>query len=236
MKPHWFIFLILLLISCNAGKRDIPPIAVGMTYDEVEKLVGKPKEIRRGANELDYSSLESLTLDELNVLDIDSAKSAVSRGDSSVWAHKKEVKTIGSLIYVTWVFEKYDLDTNYVFKKLFRMVKDTVTETAYYLNDHKVSKRNWDKADIHDYMRTDYQGDAEMVTFGGRDRGQYNLGYERIDTKTKRPVSRIVEYKTASGSAKEYYQVTKEFCITFDASSGRVVTSGYQPVAVVPIR
>lgn len=100
--------MLFSLAACTAKK---PDIKVGMTYDEVEKAIGRPEAITRGVNQV--------SLDEEGYF---------------------EVQTIGQLLYVTWQYP------------------DTITANEY---------------------------------------------------------------------SKRFYEVK---CVTFDASSGRVVTSGYQPV------
>lgn len=52
---------IAFLASCNSPKEKLSDIAVGMTYDEVEEVLGKPKQIVRGANQLQMKSIDVLT-------------------------------------------------------------------------------------------------------------------------------------------------------------------------------
>jgi len=223
---------IAFLESCNSSKEKLPDIAVGMTYDEVEEVLGKPRQIVRGANQLQMKSIDDLTFDQLADLDLDSAKVANAYGDSLVWGAENIVQTIGELIYVTWVFERSEVDTFHVFKKSFREWFDTVNIISYYLDERKVDKRIYQMAKIGDYLTVDDEGQLTVTTFGGEDKGKYYLGATRIDKKFSRPELVVTNDRVRQPSIREYYLVNQLYCVVFDASSGRVVFSGFQPFSV----
>jgi len=51
----WFIFLILLLVASCSSKDPEKVIHLGMMYDEVEDILGKPQAIREGITYIDSS-------------------------------------------------------------------------------------------------------------------------------------------------------------------------------------
>ncbi len=226
------LLIILLAPSCISPKEKLPTILVGMTYDEVEKLLGKPKQIVRGANQLAPEPISSISLEDLSSLDLDLAKSALSRGDSAVWPTNHNVQTVGNLIYVTWVYEQARVDTHYVFKKVFHPKMDTSIVILYLLDDQRVDKGVFETADVGDYLSRDYRGRYKVGTFGGKDKGKYYMGATRIDKKVSRPEKLVNKTMIQDPSVKEYYFVQQTYCVIFDASSGRVVTSGFQPFAI----
>jgi hypothetical protein len=122
------------LVSCSGKKSDI---TVGMTYDEVEKVLGKPMLITRGVNELRWSD-----------------------GDTVVFPASTEVHNTGELLYVTWTMYDRKTDTLHTFQL-------------------------WDGKKINEV-----------------------------------PV-------------KKYYEVHEVYCVNFEASSGRVVMMGYEPLFCV---
>lgn len=186
----------ITFLSCSAKK---PHIAVGMTYDEVEKTLGKPSEITRGVSDLIvdngwessvklavdsltsgiYSSVPDFMMSgiladvELDMIAADS--SARASGDTLSWIFPQTTETTGQLLYVTWWFPKTrKVDTFHVF--YFRPIKNPSDK----------------------------------------------FGFDPVSIQ-KPPI-------------RKYYAVVQHYAIVFDASSGRVVTSGYQPTLVAECR
>lgn len=211
MKYHYFFitnsFLFSLAIcSCNKSL-NFERIKVGMTYNEVEGLVGKPSVIDRGAKELKLD-VDDLSLSELALINpqirpnlseeeqklevlrtkVDIARAHLARlqepasanwGDSTVadlprWVAPYHVKTVGQLLYVTWVFQASKVDTHYVLR-------------------------------------------------GGH-------GVESTTESTNIPENK--PRASARISDRTQFLVTRFFNVIFDASSGRVVLSGYYPMTV----
>lgn len=123
----------------------------------------------------------------------------------------------------------------HVFKKAFREWSDTVNSISYYLDERKVDKRIYQMAKIGDYLTVDDEGQLTVATFGKEDKGKYYLGATRIDKKFSRPELVVTNDRTRQPSIREYYLVNQLYCVVFDASSGRVVSSGFQPFSVQQI-
>jgi len=227
MSPKAKITLILLgFFAWECGEQPKAAITVGMTYEEVEAILGKPMEIARGVNQLSIRQFEEMTVDEYVSYDIDSTKAALSRGDATVWRAIRDIETVGTLIYVTWVYGQTSVDTHYAFKRVFLEKKDTSTTYSYFLNDEIVQKRIFDVAKVGNYLLPEPEGGYEIIVEPGY------TPVHRIDRKTILPRTIIETIRTQKPSVREYYYVKQVYRVTFDASSGRVVQSGLQPFEV----
>lgn len=92
-----FLVVSCVAVSCIDTRPFIEKtkdIAVGMTYDGVEKLLGKPAEITRGVAQL-------------------------AEGSSGTQS-AEGIETIGGLIYVSWLFREIKVDTNYTTVKVYK--------------------------------------------------------------------------------------------------------------------
>ncbi|MCB0458532.1 MAG: hypothetical protein KDC74_00750 [Flavobacteriaceae bacterium] len=237
MKVLFYTILLSVLIfntGCNKDKK-FSEIKVGMTYDEVEKILEKPISITRGANELN-SDLDDVPIETLKKLIIESTEGEI---DSARWLLPQKVKTVGNLIYVTWVYNESKKDTFYVLRNTFKKVKDTVITKVpvYYLGNRKVSKSEFDKSDGYEYRLHDNRVVDKSVYEPYYVSGVYKLPppkkiNKRIEYKIN---TNLISKKVKDSTEKEYYVVDSKYCVIFDASSGRVTNIGYFPFNVTQI-
>ena len=167
-----FILIQILFISCGDIDKS-SDIKVGMTYDEVESLLGKPSSISRGANELEFdadflmtSGKRLVKLSEMN---------KETKLDTSLWLAPHQIQTVGKLIYVNWAYDKAKSDTFFVLLNNIKQQRDTT------------------------------------FIYG---------------------VMRIEHYEVIESIEKVYYEVGYQYSVIFDASSGRITSSGYCPFFV----
>lgn len=225
--------LLMILIGISGCRtREAPDtLRVGMTYDEVENILGKPNQIARGVNELTYDA-EQLTREEIRT-------SHTVREDSyppNQWVVRRVINTTGALMYVTWVYDQSKYETCWVHRKNFSVVYDTIPVKEYFINGERVSKDDYDLVDEYAYFRTtdasgQYISKREWERLGAT---FPDLRRGRIKAE-KRIISRapkIVRKEIQSGLKRKYYEVMNKFSAVFDASSGRLVTQGYFPFAV----
>jgi len=235
--------IVTVLFSCGE-KKENSTINVGMTYEEVESVLGKPISILRGVNVL-YPEVDSMLQETSRIINLDTTE---TRDDIKRWFALHKVKTDGESMYVTWVYEKTKTDTFYV---LFDNYKEGQTITkkvpVYYLGDKKVSKEEYNAAT------------GSLYKESGETSKQQN--YNQTGQKTKVPVDSVqlkqpkmkdkqtkekliekrIEYVTTTvGSSKAVvesvdkvnYVVEYKLCVVFDASSGRVTKYDYFPFSV----
>lgn len=281
----------LSLVSCSGKK---PDVTVGMTYDEVEKLLGKPGQITRGVSQLSTDqwsdTIQAITnrirfgeysqgdLDRAEALvDITADSAARASGDSLIWLVPMNVETTGQLIYITWMYPETKVDTFHIFQKVFVTETDTVrkefsvangkymsgVDTTYFLNNYSIDRELYTHAEVGGYWGPAfnlpmlkevsyahyYKAGLGAVVVGVKGDEQsrklmQGAGYSLISNKhieTKEiyrtnyasKISQTYRPKRVQQpSAKKYYAVYETRCVTFDASSGRVVTAGYQPIFV----
>lgn len=250
----WGVLVSLVLTACgsrdeskkqnvNAGVSNRDSIKVGMTYDEVEKLLGKPFQITRGANQTTYSSSVDISLlKERGVDDIDRRLRelkfiravAETAKDNNVWIEEKHIETTGQLIYVNWVYSDASADTNFVWlAKSFVPKKETVfVAPQYIVNNGTVTKEEFDKV-----------GQLVYRTYSGSwiiSKGEWEAEKKEHPTEMPAPKpakkeirnKRVVEGSVPGEIVKKFFIVRKFYCVLFDASSGRVVQSGFQPFYV----
>ncbi|MGD0590742.1 MAG: hypothetical protein ABSA44_08090 [Bacteroidota bacterium] len=236
MKIYIFTISILctslIMLGCNKTD-NTQAIKVGMTYEEVESLLGKPISIDRGANELklDVDKLSLLEISYFNPkinpsdnsdnqeheirqtkIDILNNDLSIMRGESKVnsmfWAAPHSVQTVGNLIYVAWVYERSRIDTHYIVyeNRIVHAQTDTIVGLHYYVDGKEVSKNSYENIS----------------------------GFINIPKNIKnesRPRTR--SWTEIDSNAKKYYLVVRKYTVLFDASSGRVVSSGYSPMFVI---
>ena len=226
-------------VKAEASNRD--SIKVGMTYDEVEKLLSKPSQILRGSNQLEMnlpSSGDGATLRDIEArlkeLKFMRAVAETARA-LNVWPYPHEVKTIGQLIYVNWVYSEPSFDTNYVWIENKEIRNETFQVVDAYLLNGRVVEKKW-----YDHFK-----EGEPVYRNSED--IYLSKREWEEQKNSRPgtvwpvepAEKTIRYSAKQRQltiplepTKKFYVVTKMFCVLFDASSGRVVQSGFQPFFV----
>lgn len=224
--------LVLGLVSgCRESNESKKEIKVGMTYDEVERVRGKPWQILRGANQLDLDSKE---------LGEDERKSAYFENDSlslpGAWVAREVVKTVGNLIYVNWVYQESRLDTHYVFYQKYQMVLDSTPIRKYFVNDVEVTREEYGLV-----------GDLAYYNLLGRiiskeeweKRQKMGPGLVERPKKARKEIVKAgfkaTQREMKAGVGRKYYAVQNLYCVLFDASSGRVVASGYYPFSVLPV-
>lgn len=232
----FFILPILSFLSCK-NSIEISKIKVGMTYDEVENIVGKPISITRGANEFsfinpkrDYNYPPYLTHTSYDSVNLDSTR----------WIYKPDIITIGNLIYVTWVYKMMKIDTNYILVDKYKKKFDTnyTPITSYYLGNEKVNKDEYEKSD--GYIYKNYRGektDKQLYYFNLNKIGLVNLPKpEKIEKKIiHSSLKNISSHNEIEKTVKYFYKTTFQFCVLFDAASGRVTNVGYFPFEMVKL-
>ncbi len=211
----YFLLLLVVYIFIGCDKKDdrAKEITVGMTYDEVESIIGKPSQIERGTRELDFES---------KVIDIlDSSAAAGYEGilikkyfpnDSAKQLRSKpNVESFGQLIYVTWRYSNknensyfYVLERKNVYSKIPKRVQ------RYFLNGTRVSKKEYEFEEWRQRVQLQTMEVKKHTDFG-------------IDS---------IKVKVGIDTIRINYQVSKYYCVVFDASSGRVVKSEYVPYYV----
>lgn len=259
-----------LLFGCG-GNKDHPipkagPISeinVGMTYDEVEKLIGRPQGIARGVAQLKFD------IDELSKEEVLSALSdlsgnaeydllhgklilakeylAILQMDSAygsrLWAGRKTIEVVGQLIYVTWIYARPKVDTFFVHIKSFSTHCDTTFSRAddYIINGTlAVDKETYDEI-TDKFWRQGKRviGPTEYHTYDPYPRLRRELdGPVKVISKTiiPRGMRRIVTRKRMRDTpSASRFLVLQSYCIVFDSSSGRVVSTSYLPVLVSKI-
>jgi len=256
----------VLLVGCGPKEPPFGEIKIGMTYEEVEKLVGKPVSIERGVTELvaktftlpqnpklSFSSahpeaglrairtrrrgVDSIYLaNELAIseLEVDTAALQPYLKDSiHIWFYEKQVDHVGALASVTWKFQQVRYDTFFAFFKRFEVKESTPPpRVGYFLNDREVPKRTWDAASagVHDYLTRSNR----ITTYSRTDFGKYYLGEERVDRKYTKivPSGRVKKDLVKIAPVKKRWTVKNVRAVVFDASSGRVIRTGYLPEMV----
>lgn len=271
---------VFLLCGCATEKKSDTvkkTIPVGSTYDEVEKLLGKPQMISRGVSMLNFG-VEELTREELlsavanpsNNIELDVinggiqmlttakeiAEKAISDNayEARFWPGRKTVITQGELIYVTWAYySDTKTDTATVLTNFFTVRCDTSMSSSvpydYQIDatihdisitfDHtfhfdkktyeKISDRFW-FTDREEEILTEKE--YRNGNYRGNIHGPATVNARRIVT---RPSKMQITRKAIPISSKQMYATTNVYCVVFDASSGRVVMSGYQPMFVTKI-
>ena len=236
------IVLLILAFGCDRDSGDVgdlskirvdwkDSIKVGMTYDEVEKLLGKPTEIRRGVEEYDVDPQNFMTSEELLALDL--VDSLIYR-DKKYWPVPRKLHTIGQLIYVTWVFSDHQIDTGYVIFNRKEWGKFSDTDVKYFVNDQIVDKWLFDQ--IGDYVHLSPTGDPISKSMWDRYKDSEDLtGLKpKGPVKARKHIDRGETYRFVRDlENRKYYKEVSYFAVVFDASSGRVVRSGFHPFDII---
>ncbi|HUI29006.1 MAG TPA: hypothetical protein VLX91_02225 [Candidatus Acidoferrales bacterium] len=212
---------VLMVNSCSSKK---PTIAVGMTYDEVEKALGKPSQIARGVNQLHpdeqwadahHAMMAKLayfiwTTGELNVptSDEEMVKEIVKAEERGM---VKEDKLLYS------IFPSYG-----------HFTRDSL---AQHLDGLYFSRA----ADLCGKDTLAWACPQSVETTGQL----IYVTWKYPETKTDTSYAyqfRLTITPTGIGNTppvKICYVINEQHCVMFDVSSGRVVAAGYQPISVV---
>lgn len=240
-----FLFAALLIFSCGEKEKEPLEVTVGMTYDEVEGILGKPESILRGANEL-YSDIDNLPEETLKTINTDTID---YKADNNRWFAPHQVKTSGNSLYVTWVYKKTKMEKFYVLFNKFKDDKKTATKKVpvYYLGDKQVSKEEYDTAIGSLYKEPGETGKEKLYdktvqkTKVPIDSSKSKLIKQKYPQTKGKMIEKRIEYVTKSTvSSKEViesvdrvnYEVEYKRCVIFDSSSERVTEHDYFPFTV----
>ena len=248
MKLIYSIFIItiaLLIFACGEKEKEqeLEPleVTVGMTYDEVERILGKPTSIIRGTNEL--VAIEDLPEDPLRAINVDTVD---TKNEDNRWMAPQEVKTSKEELYVTWVYDEEKTEDFYV---LYDNYKEGQTITkkvpVYYLGDKKVSKEEYNAATGSLYIEpgTGKQQNYETGKKTKVPMDSLKLKNPKMkDPQTKgKMIEKRIEYVTKRVGSTEAvvesvdkvnYDVDYKLCVIFDSSSERVTEHDYFPFAM----
>jgi hypothetical protein len=235
------IFAIAAVLFSCGEKKENTTVNIGMTYEEVEAVLGKPASIIRGMNEL--ADITTIPEDPLRVINIDTidTKNEVNR-----WMAPKEVKTSKEELYTTWVYNEEKTEDFYV---LYDNYKEGQTITkkvpVYYLGDKKVSKEEYDAATGSLYIEPG-AGKQQTTKTSGKTKVPID-SLKLKQPKMKEPmtkgkmIEKRIEYVTKTVGKSEAvvesvdklnYKVDYKLCVVFDSASGRVVQHDYFPFSV----
>ncbi len=247
----------LLVVSVDAcqNKLSSKDIQVGMTYDEVEAVLGKPSAIDRGVNNLEVD-VRQLSLADLHNVEpsvnpnlaenhqpsaVENAQRAIEDSlstwsstevlrDPHQWLARNVLYTDGSLIYVSWAYRETKLDTFYVQQR-------QSTVTLYFVNEERVSEDQFDKVNDSVFHDPDGYIIDESTWQAYKKSGLYRM--VEPTPATKRTANKFLaldgSLSDQAETVRTYYQVTQKLCIIFDASSGRVARVGFFPFEVIQI-
>jgi len=239
------IVIALLFFSCDKKEEEKPPaeVSVGMTYDEVEAILGKPTSILRGTNEL--AAIEDLPEDPLKAINVDTVD---TKNEDNRWLAPQEVKTIKEELYVTWVYDEEKTEDYYV---LYDNYKEgqiiTKKVPVYYLGDKKVSKEEYNAATGTIYKEPGETGKEKLYDKTGQktkvpiDSSKSKLIKKKYpQSKGKFIEKKIVYVNKRVGSTeavvesvdKVEYEVDYKLCVVFDEASQRVTAHDYFPFTV----
>ncbi len=164
----FIITIALLIFACGEKEKEEEQepseVTVGMTYDEVEGILGKPTSIIRGANEL--VAIEDLPEDPLRAINVDTVD---TKNEDNRWMAPQEVKTSKEELYVTWVYDEEKTEDYYVLYDNYK-AGQTITKKVpvYYLGDKKVSKEEYDAATGSLYIEPGETGKQQNYDKTGR--------------------------------------------------------------------
>lgn len=262
-QSFFFCCLLIALCSCSNPPR-IGDIKVGMTYDEVEKILGKPQAIDRGSKDLTLD-VEQLTLSELSLanpridlsipqdnqrLEVLKAKTLVLDSqiailqDSSMmhdgkWAAPHRIQSVGNLLYVAWVYPIQQTDSHYVPLRALRKgaVLDTLRIPHYFVDNQETSKSEYESATKIVYRHPDGSVMSKSLWESYQASGLYKMP---APAPPRRRISPELNVRSEPDQIVEtvdrkYFIVTRFFSVLFDASSGRVVSSGFAPQEVMAL-
>lgn len=212
MRYFSLLLCALLLSSCSSKKNtgrireSVDKLKIGMTYDDVDKLIGKPSAIERGVHQIKPVDFKDLPLEVLKRVVIYPHE----KNDTTISLPiPPEIETVGQFLYVTWVYESELKFSNYcVFskKEIYRRVP--VKRTIYFIDDMQVDKHEYD-------FRVSIDSESAVK--------HRTMAVTGMDT-----VSTVVSCDTVRSD----YESIEKYCVIFDASSGRVVEFHFLPYLI----
>ena len=152
--PICALFLVFGCSSKQENKETVPEVnwrdslKVGMTYEEVEKILGKPVDISRGASRLEDEdeNIRGLGKTELEtrLAELEFIQKVMdSTKNERLVAFRKSVKTTGQLIYVNWKYLGSRFDTATVIEPTWVNAHLNSRE-EYFVNGVEVSRVDFD--------------------------------------------------------------------------------------------
>jgi len=252
--PHQFllpIFVVfgIIIPACTSKeeKRETAAVInwrdslkVGMTYDEVEKILGKPSDILRGVTKVEDEK-EKYNINDLDLAGLNRRLEELKLKKAMldtltnlwIWVAKKSIETSGQLMYVNWKYLGSQFDTATVLEPTWIWIKKTTLGAEYYVNGAEVSRADFDLVDkfvYHSY----YNKGLILSEKEWKKRKELGLEVPEPEQAVKEikeiPLEQFKEKLILSYS---HQVVESMFTILFDASSGRVVQWGYYPVSIV---
>ncbi len=247
MKLFYSIFIItiaLLIFACGEKEKEQEPleVTVGMTYDEVESILGKPTSILRGTNEL--TAIEEIPEDPLKAINVDTVD---TKNEENRWLAPQDVKTSKEELFVTWVYDEEKTEDFYV---LYDNYKEgqiiTKKVPVYYLGDKKVSKEEYEAATGIRYKEPGTTGKQLNDQTGQKkkipgDSLSNTLPKKKLPKTTGKMIQKRIEYVTKRVGSSEAtvesvdkvnYEVGYKLCVVFDEASQRVTANEFYPFAV----
>lgn len=237
------VCLSLTWAACNTSKQEaevkpkinpIDSLTVGMTYDEVERWLGKPKEIKRGFTkvEAEEPSAYNSSLAELEAqLAVHEAILAELKTGTqrTIFPGPLSVATSGQLVYVTWAYDSVAIDTAYQIKPKYRLKGNYTYD--FRVNGHPIGPSQRDLVDDTLFMETWH---TPMIV----SRERYYQRRLEDPTRLLPPVKAVFETlrvelepdRILNGTTDQLWYVMQQFHVLFDASSGRVVQWGMLPI------
>ena len=250
MKLIHSIFIItiaLIIFACGEKEKEqeLEPleVTVGMTYDEVEGILGKPTSIIRGTNEL--VAIEDLPEDPLRAINVDTVD---TKNEDNRWMAPQEVKTSKEELYVTWVYDEEKTEDYYVLYDNYK-AGQTITKKVpvYYLGDKKVSKEEYDAATGTIYKEPGETGKKKLYDKTGQktkvpiDSSKSKLLKKKFPQTKGKMIEKKIKYVTKTVGSKDAtvesvdkvsYEVEYKLCAVFDEASQRVTAKEFYPFAV----
>jgi hypothetical protein len=254
MKLIHSIFIItiaLLIFACGEKEKEqeLEPleVTVGMTYDEVEGILGKPTSIIRGTNEL--AAIEEIPEDPLKAVNVDTVD---TKNENNRWMAPQEVKTIKEELYVTWVYDEEKTEDYYVLYDNYK-AGQTITKKVpvYYLGDKKVSKEEYDAATGTLYKEPGETGKEKLYDKTGQktkvpiDSSKSKLLKKKLPQTKGKMIEKKIKYVTKTVGSKDAtvesvdklnYEVEYKLCVVFDEASQRVTAKEFYPFAVKELK
>jgi len=223
------ISILLICAGCSTSNDSKAQLKVGMTYDEVERILGKPGSIGRGANQIPIPDI-SLSSEYGDSLDVNKDL----RADPKYRDAPPHIHTTGQLLYVTWIYPEVKRDTFYCTFFNLRRVQYAADHLVYHINGQIVQR--WLYDEIEDLAYCDPSG--RIISEVAWE------GYRNVGRKVPRPTLALKTVERDLGFRMErvrnplnrrYFVIVEKFCVIFDAASGRVSQSGFFPFEVTYI-
>lgn len=228
MKKLSTICLMISILGCSDNLKQtakvVPQdsIVVGMTYDNVEKYLGRPVEIVRGFTEIKVEA--GLPGTDASLL-LSHSKEAV--------LYPSDVETKGQLVCVGWRYKDFVTDSSASVTFPVYTMKPVGNRVAYIFELSKYGKREVFEDDYNSFKA----GEVVETDFNADNRIQCSKPPKNLDARfTSTIVKKYTEHVTTPAvvrtEQKFTYYVTKQYTVLFDASSGRLTDKGYYPIAI----